>query len=56
MLNQFFLELRDGGVPVSVKEYLTLLEALSAGVADYRVEGFYWLARAALVKDEAHFD
>jgi hypothetical protein len=56
VLNQFFLELRDGGVPVSVKEYLTLLEAMSAGVADYRVEAFYWLARAALVKDEAHFD
>ncbi|MBM4197086.1 MAG: VWA domain-containing protein [Gammaproteobacteria bacterium] len=56
MLNDFFLRLREGGVPVSVREYLMLLEALGKGVADYRVEGFYHLARAALVKDESHYD
>jgi uncharacterized protein len=56
MLNRFFLQLREGGVPVSVREYLMLLEAMDKGVADYRVEGFYHLARAALVKDESHYD
>ncbi len=56
MLNDFFLRLKQGGVPVSVKEYLVLLEALAQGVADYRVEGFYYLSRAALVKDESNYD
>jgi hypothetical protein len=52
----FFYRLRAGGVPVSLKEYLALLEALREGVADYRVEHFYYLARACLVKDERHLD
>jgi len=52
----FFYRLRAGGVPVSLKEYLALLEALRAGVADYGVERFYYLARACLVKDERHLD
>jgi hypothetical protein len=60
MLTQFFFALRSARLPVSVKEYLTLLEALKAGVLDGEggptVEGFYFLSRAALVKDEAHFD
>ncbi|MEO8040248.1 MAG: VWA domain-containing protein [Betaproteobacteria bacterium] len=56
MLTDFFLRLRSGGVPVSVKEYLMLIEALAKGVADYRVEGFYYLSRAALVKDESNYD
>jgi len=52
----FFYRLRAGGVPVSLKEYLTLLEALAAGVADFQVEHFYFLSRACLVKDERHID
>ena len=52
----FFYRLRSGGVPVSLKEYLALLEALREGVSDYRVENFYYLSRACLVKDERHID
>jgi len=52
----FFYRLRAGGVPVSLKEYLMLLEAMHKGVADYRVENFYFLARTCLVKDERHID
>ncbi len=56
MLTRFFYTLRDAGVPASVTEYLTLLEALQARVAEYSVDQFYFLARATLVKDEKHFD
>ncbi|MBL8224131.1 MAG: VWA domain-containing protein [Chromatiales bacterium] len=56
MLTRFFFTLREHGVPVSIREYLTLLEALRAGVVGADVDGFYHLARAALVKDETHFD
>ena len=56
MFIDFFLELRKGKVPVSLKEYLTLLEAMKRGVADYNVEHFYYLARTALVKDERNLD
>ena len=56
MFIDFFLELRKGKVPVSLKEYLTLLEAMKQGVADYNVEHFYYLARTALVKDERNLD
>ena len=56
MLTRFFFTLREAGVPVSVTEYLTLLEALEARVAEYSVDDFYFLARATLVKDEKHFD
>ncbi len=56
MLADFFLELRKARVPVSLKEYLTLLEAMKRGVADYSVDNFYYLARAALVKDERNID
>jgi len=52
----FFLGLRAAGAPVSLREYLTLLEALSAGLARFDVEAFYHLSRAALIKDERHFD
>jgi uncharacterized protein with von Willebrand factor type A (vWA) domain len=52
----FFFRLRDGGVKVSLKEYLTLLEALARGAHGWTVESFYYLARACLVKDERHFD
>ena len=60
MLIDFFYTLRSAKLPVSIKEYLTLLEGLQAGLAERdgqpSVEQFYFLARATLVKDEAHFD
>jgi uncharacterized protein with von Willebrand factor type A (vWA) domain len=56
VLTDFFFQLRDGGVPVSVKEWLALLHGLEANVAEYRVEDFYYLARTVLVKNEAHYD
>jgi uncharacterized protein with von Willebrand factor type A (vWA) domain len=56
MFATFFKELRDARVPVTLKEYLTLLEALAAGVASRSVEDFYYLSRAALVKDERFLD
>ena len=56
MLINFFYTLRAAKLPVSVKEYLTLLEALKAGVIDTSVDEFYFLARTTLVKDEALFD
>jgi len=52
----FFTELKAAGVPASLKEYLTLLEALDHGLADYSAEEFYFLSRAALVKDERNID
>ncbi|MER8371156.1 VWA domain-containing protein [Mesorhizobium sp. M1406] len=56
MFIPFFLELKAARVPVSLREYLSLLEGLEAGLVDYDVEGFYYLARTALVKDERHID
>ena len=56
MLIDFFYTLRAAKLKVSVKEYLTLLEALKAGVIGPSVDDFYYLARTALVKDEAQFD
>lgn len=60
MLIPFFYTLRAAKLPVSVKEFLTLLEALKSGVIDDEggptVDKFYFLARTALVKDEANFD
>jgi len=56
MLLSFFTELRAAKVPVSLREYLTLLEALDRDLADQRVEDFYYLARTALVKDERNLD
>ncbi len=56
MFAQFVFALRDAGVPASITEYLTLLGAIKLGVADYSVEDFYFLSRAALVKDERHLD
>lgn len=52
----FFLLLRTYGLPVTLKEYLALLEALQAGLADYRVETFYHLSRTILIKKEQHLD
>jgi uncharacterized protein with von Willebrand factor type A (vWA) domain len=56
MLIEFFLKLKAGGVPVSIKEFLTLIEALAKRVAFGSMEEFYYLARAALVKDEKFYD
>ena len=56
MFTTFFYELRDARLPVSLKEYLTLLGAMEKGVADYSIDHFYYLARATLVKDERHLD
>ena len=56
MFTTFLFALRDAGVPASITEYLALLGAMRAGVADYDVEDFYFLSRAALVKDERHLD
>jgi len=56
MLIRFFFMLREGGIKVSITEFLTLLEVLEKRIAGYSVEQFYYLARACLVKDEALFD
>ncbi|WP_114389782.1 vWA domain-containing protein [Notoacmeibacter marinus] len=56
MFIPFFLELKAAAVPVSLREYLSLLEGLDADLVTYDVEGFYYLARAVLVKDERHID
>jgi uncharacterized protein with von Willebrand factor type A (vWA) domain len=52
----FFMELKKAKVPVTLKEYLTLLEAMEKQIVLYDVEGFYYLSRAALVKDERNLD
>jgi uncharacterized protein with von Willebrand factor type A (vWA) domain len=70
MLLDFFYTLRAAKLPVSVKEYLTLLEALQKGVvgpktpepeddaepSGYKIDDFYYLSRTSLVKDEKHYD
>ena len=56
MFVPFFENLRKARLPVSLREYLTFLEAMKAGLAMYDVEGFYYLARSAMVKDERHLD
>jgi len=56
MFVTFFSELKAAGVPVTLREYLTLMEAMDADLASRRVEDFYYLSRAALVKDERNLD
>jgi len=56
MLIDFFFTLRDARVPVTIREFLTLLEALQRQVIAPSLDEFYYLARLTLVKDEAHFD
>jgi uncharacterized protein with von Willebrand factor type A (vWA) domain len=56
MLIDFFYQLKDAKVPVSIKEFLTLLEALDKRVISGSLNDFYYLARTCLVKDEKHFD
>ena len=52
MFLPFFDALRRGGVPVSLREYLTFLEGMQAGLVTYDIEAFYFLARTCMVKDE----
>ncbi|MEM7653640.1 MAG: VWA domain-containing protein, partial [Pseudomonadota bacterium] len=56
MFTEFFLTLRQSKVPVSLTEYLTLMEGMAANVAAYDVEDFYFFSRSALIKDERHLD
>src|ERR1700712_4638583 len=56
MLVKFFFELRKAGVPVSMTELLSLLEALKAGLGELSAETFYYLSRTCLVKDERFYD
>lgn len=56
MFHRFFAELRSAKIPVSTREYLTLLEALQKGAISTDLDSFYAVSRAALVKDERHFD
>ncbi|MEM8771105.1 MAG: VWA domain-containing protein [Pseudomonadota bacterium] len=56
MFTRFFHELKSAGVPVSLREYLTLMEGMNADLANRKVEDFYYLSRSALVKDERNLD
>jgi uncharacterized protein with von Willebrand factor type A (vWA) domain len=56
VLIDFFLKLKSHKLPVSIKEYLTLLEAMDKKVIGPSIDEFYYLSRAALVKDEANYD
>src|SRR4029077_4680334 len=56
MFAPFFHKLKQAGLPVTLREYLTLMEAMEQDLAGRRVEDFYYLSRAALVKDERNLD
>ncbi len=56
MLSGFFLKLKDRKIPVSIKEWLTLLEAMQKDVISPSIDEFYYLSRTTLVKDEQNFD
>lgn len=56
MFLPFFDNLRSGGVPVSLREYLSFLEGMKRGLVTYDIDGFYYLARAIMVKDERNLD
>jgi uncharacterized protein len=56
MFVEFFHQLKSAGVPVTLREYLTLMEAMEHDLAARRIEGFYYLSRAALIKDEGNLD
>jgi uncharacterized protein with von Willebrand factor type A (vWA) domain len=56
MFIPFFLDLKAARIPVTLREFLTLLEGCEAGIATYDVEAFYFLARSILVKDERFID
>ena len=56
MFMRFFTELREAKVPVTLKEYLILMEAMDKEIIDRSVDDFYYLSRAVLVKDEKNID
>lgn len=56
MLIDFFYTLKDAKIPVSIKEFLMLLEALDKGLISMSMDDFYFLSRTIMVKDEAHYD
>jgi uncharacterized protein len=56
MFTKFFHQLKSAGLPVSLREYLTLMEAMDADLANRRIEDFYYLSRVTLVKDERNLD
>ncbi len=56
MFVTFFTELKQAGVPVTLREYLTLMQAMERDLASRRVEEFYYLSRATLIKDERNLD
>lgn len=56
MLIDFFMEMRRARVPVTLREYLDLLEALQQRLAFADMEDFYYISRLCLVKDERHYD
>ena len=56
MFLNFFIELRNIRVPVSLREYLSLLDCLDKNVISFKVENFYYLSRASLIKNEKHID
>ncbi len=56
MFTKFFHELKSAGIPVSLREYLTLMQAMDADLANRKVEDFYYLSRSSLVKDERNLD
>ena len=56
MFVPFFLKLKEARVPVTLREFLALLEGMEKGLAAFDTEAFYFLARTALVKDERHID
>jgi uncharacterized protein with von Willebrand factor type A (vWA) domain len=56
VLIDFFFTLKDAKVPVSIKEFLILLEAMQKNVINPSLDEFYYLSRITLVKDEAHYD
>ncbi|PRY80412.1 hypothetical protein CLV80_101264 [Yoonia maritima] len=56
MFLPFFDNLRNQGVPVSLREFLSFLEGMKAGLATYDIEAFYFLARTIMVKDERNLD
>jgi len=56
MFMRFFTELKAAKVPVTLKEYLMLMEGMDRSVIDRRVEDFYYLSRTTLVKDEKYLD
>ena len=56
MFLNFFIELRNVKTPVSLREYLSLLDCLDKNVISFKVENFYYLSRASLIKNEKHID